>query len=193
MATASRTYQPISVNDPATWTEVGDSATLTFAGYSTDNGGCLEFTSAGAITNQPERGRHGDLSWESLFGIPVGSVVSDIQITNWKEASWTTPAITSRQVRLRFVDVSGVTICSAGELFDTGLGIPTSSGGTPVVMGAGTSRAVDASFQASATTVRLEVQLTATTTGALDLEQQLVEVTITYGSAPVGAVTDSFQ
>lgn len=188
MATASRTYGPANINDPATWAEVGDSATVT-VGFSADNGGSLEWTTASGVTTQRERVRHGTLSWESLFSIAASSTVTNIQVTGWNEADWNAN-ITTRTARMRFVDSGGTTVHSAGDLFDTGAGTPSNTAGSPIAKGAGTSRAVDAGSQPSATLVRLEIDLAVvTTTAALDWEAQQIAVTITYTPGASGLPT----
>jgi hypothetical protein len=166
--------------------DVGDSATLT-ASISGVDGNPLPSLAwaAGVITGVCERARKttGD-SWETLFSIPANSLVTDIQVTDWDELNWT--VITSRRARIRFVNDSFATVHSAGELFDV-TGTPTNATGAPVAKGVGTSRAVDAAFQASATSVRIEFELTATTISTLDLDQDNVDVSAIW--VPAGSVT----
>ena len=179
MATATLTIQPTSSSDPATWSEVGDSASVSWV-RGTDNSGCSEFTSAGSVTTQRERARFAATSWATLFGIPASATVNSIQITAWKEADWNA-SITTRTVRMRFVDSGSTTVHSAGDLIDTGAGVPTNTTGVPQNMAGGSVRAVDATYQSASTLVRLEIDLAVvTTTSVLDLEQSVIVISIDY-------------
>jgi hypothetical protein len=182
LPTATLTIQPTSSSDPAAWSEVGDSASVAWV-RGTDNSGCSEFTSAGSVTTQRERARFAATSWAALFGIASDATVNSAQITAWKEADWNISVIT-RTVRMRLVDSGNTTVHSAGDLIDTGAGVPTNTAGAPQNMGGGSVRAIDAAYQPASTPVRLEIDLAnVSTSSVLDLEQSVIVIVIDYTPA----------
>lgn len=187
MATASRTFAfPANAEGLV---EVGDNANLAIAWIAGDGNpaGSMEWTQTGGVTSS-ERTRLGVAeTWESVFGIPPNSLVTDIQCTGFDILSWANGGGTTNghRTRIRFVDASGNTVHSAGELQDVSETAVT--GGTPVPHGAGSVIAVDSGSQASNSIARLELQLNLTISGAptIDYEHDNIAITITYGPAVV--------
>lgn len=99
-------------------------------------------------------------TWET-WGVPAGATVTSLSFTlQRKQALDDNSSIT---IKARIVDSTGATVHSAGELISVSLG-----GGLDVswqTMGP-TARAVDAAFQASTTDVRLELEVTVTTSSS---------------------------
>lgn len=194
MATASRTW--VFAANAEGFTDVGDDANLGPSWSNTDGNpaGSLEWIkSALSLGAHSERARDTLEAWTAKFpGIPGGATITAVQVTDWDELSWNT-GYSARQVRFRIVDSTGATVHSAGELFDTGSGVAGNNIGTPVAKGAGTSRAVDASFQPAATQIRFEIQLnvTASGTGNVDFEQDNIAVTVTYALVPTFTTTQT--
>lgn len=183
MATASRTY--VFLSNAEGFADVGDDANWGAAWSASDGNplGSLEWIKGAlSLGAHSERARDTLQSWSAKFpGIPAGATITDVQVTGWDELSWNT-GYSARQVRFRIVDSTGTTVHSAGELFDTGSGVAANNVGTPSAKGAGTSRAVDASFQSAATQISFEIQVnvTASGTGNVDFEQDNIAVTVTY-------------
>lgn len=195
MATANFTYTFATATHPAAWTDVGDDAALDSIWSSTDGNpaGSREWTvSTPTTSSRSERARHAAMTWEALFGIPPGAIVTQIQGLSWDELSWGIHQST-RRVLMRFVDAGGTIVHSAGDLLDSGAGTPTNNTGVAQAKGGGTLRDIDSAYQASNTPVRLEIQLTVTDDGVSpDLEQDNIVIQITYATVqdPI-AIQDS--
>lgn len=181
MATASRTF--VFLANAEGLVEVGDNASLSVVFIAGDGNpaGSMEWLQTSGATSS-ERTRQTSQTWEDVFGIPAGSTVTDVQCTAFDTLSWANNAGTTNGHRttIRFVDGSGNTVHTAGELQD--VSETAGSGGVLVGHGAGTSRAVNAGSQPSNSIARLEIMLGLTLTGVpnIDYEHDNVAVTITY-------------
>jgi len=190
VATASKTWVFASNNEGLADQSISANITVAWSATDGNPAGSLEWTRSGgtgAITEKASKSA-GD-SWETLFGIPAGSTVTDVQVLGWDELSWSTTD--TRRVRFRIISTLDlITVHSAGDLFDTGSGTPSPNNGTPAAKGAGTSRAVDALYQPSSSAVSLEIEVNVTTSSTLDIEQDNIQVQITY--TPPGAASAPF-
>ena len=196
MATATKTASfPSTLQAWAsgpTFADVGDSSLLS-AVWSADGtpDGSLEWLESSGGANQSERMRTEAMSWETMFGISTGQTVTNIQITDWDMLVWDVSNITSLRLRMRVLSSDGSsTVHSAGELWDE-TNLPTDDNGVQHSRGAGTSRAIDAPYQASNTQVRLECQVDLVYSGSggilIDYEQTNIDYQITYSAGGIPA------
>lgn len=177
MATQARTWTFTA--DLEGLVDVGDSAIP----VNWDSGPkMLEFGSISVGTTLAERARGpvtAGKDWTVLFpGIPGGATITDAQCTAWTYQRFA--ADKAWRIRMRIVDSAGASVHSAGELVD--FSGATGNDASPVVNGAGTSRAVDAAKQAAATIVALELafDFTGVLAGAEDIDFDDIAITITY-------------
>lgn len=190
MATVTKTF--VFASNAEGFTDAGVSARgFSYTGsQGSPSTGCVGFSSGENLT---EIGRTGaGNSWEALFGVPASSTVTDVQVTAWKRFIDLANFIsnnTAATLKMRVVNASNTTVHSAGELISE-----TFSTTSPWTAGsAGTSRAVDASYQASTTNVKMEFESNGGSgnwddgdnSGTLDygVYVDTVEVTVTYASA----------
>lgn len=156
MATVVKTF--VFLSNAENLADVGDYA-MSFAWYASSGSpanGCVKFTAS--TFSETEKARTGaGVSWESLFGVPASSTVTAVQVTAWKygmgyDANWVFENI-APSLKMRVINASNTTVHSAGELVSMA---PTAD---PWASGAaGTSRAVDASYQDSTTAVKFEIE-----------------------------------
>jgi hypothetical protein len=181
MSTVDKTW--VFLADNESLADVGDSAISVVHDVGGNPGGSLEIT--GGATGTTERARRAATgeTWET-WGVSVGATVTSVQVVSidsriWNEGS---PARTGT-LSVRVVNSSATTVHSAGDVYTRSLA-GASDGAW--VNAAGTSRAVDASYQASATDVRLEVQLTISGVAAgydLGVDNIQLRITFTAGGA----------
>ena len=200
MATAVKTW--VFASDAEGLVDAGNSASLGFAYEGSDgNGaGCVKFTqsmqNAGDQTEYARRAATGE-TWED-WGVPAGATVTQVQITGWDERLVSNNKLSNHSLDVRVINSGGTTVHSAGDLLGVSLGTGTDS--TWQSGGAGTQRAVDASYQASDTDVRLMLiyQCDINTGAGSDVDQRFdnIELTIvytaggtTYYESVAGAVT----
>lgn len=180
-----------------TWSFAADNESLADAGVSAisvvhdsggNPGGSLEFTGAASGTTETARKVSTADTWET-WGVSSGATVDSVQIISFDSRIWNegAPGRTGT-LTMRIVNSSATTVHSAGDIASRSLA--AAADGAWVSSGAGTSRAVDASYQASTTSVRLEVQLTisgASTGYDLGVDNILLRITYTAGGG--GGVT----
>ena len=196
MATAVVTWSAWDTTH--TWenlADAGNSASVTYARDATDV--AAKFTQATKSVTQTEFGRKsgaGD-SWASIFGIPAGSTVTQVQVTAWTKKLVANTKLTSHTVTIGLIDDSGARVTAADSISAVSLGTTTDA--SYVAQSAGATVAVNAGSQASATAIRLSLEYTVVTGasgGAASVDQRFdgVEVTITY-TPPVNAGSEVFQ
>lgn len=184
MATA--TWTLVFAADAESLADQGVSANLAFAyngGEGSPSTGCVGFvTTTDSLTGEVERGRKtatGD-TWESKFGIAAGSIVTAAQITAMKEKV-AVDLGSDAATKIRIVNSSAATVHSAGELYSASY--PAGSNDISFNSKSGSSRAVDSSYQASNTDIRLELEATVNTGAgptSINLRYDTIEITITY-------------
>lgn len=202
MATASKTW--VFLANAEGLADVGLDANLAFAWIAGDGNpaGSVEWLQTVGTAGDEKARKPTTDSWETLFGVPAGATVTDVQVTAWDSITWAVLNVAANglRTRIRIVDSTGATVHSAGDLAD--VSEKPAIGGVVTGHGAGTSRAVDSAFQASTTGVRLEIQLTVTAAAGMnvDYEHDNVAITVTYTTgapavdAPAdGVVTAAFE
>lgn len=192
MATATKTYVFAADAENLALS----SGTLLLPGWTGADGnppGSLEWQQSSGTTGDSTARTTTTPTWETLFGIPSGSTITDVQVTGWDSLTWARANVTALRTRMRILNASSPfqSVHSAGDILDVSEA-PT-AGGTLTGHGAGTSQAVDSAFQASNTPIKFEIQLTLTATGTInvDYEHDNVAIVATYttgGGQPVTAV-----
>lgn len=183
MATVDKTW--VFASDNEGLADVGDSAWTINHDTAGNPGGSLEYgadTLSGTVTERARRATTGE-TWET-WGVPAGSTVTDVQVISFDSRDWQGGSgTTSFTVKARVVNSSAATVHSAGDLYNAAVNATNVWSAN----GAGTSRAVDASYQASTTDVRLEVEVTvvksASSVTDLGLDNILLRITYTAGGA----------
>lgn len=166
----------------------GNNANLAFAYMGGDGNpsGCVRFTSTthASQTEFARKSSTGD-TWQT-WGVPAGNIVTAVQITSWYKKLAANTRLVSHTFKARIINDSGTTVHSAGLIIDaTPNASPTD--GTWQSQGAGTSRAVDATYQSDTTGVRLELEYAISTLSAgvsIDWRIDQIELTMTYETAP---------
>jgi hypothetical protein len=172
--------------------DTGNHANIAFAYDGADGSpasGSVKFTcTTNSLTAAVERARRAATgqTWET-WGVPAGATVTGLQITSYRKKR-SLDINSDATVKFRVVNSSAATVHSAGELESEAIG-----GGTTDISWqtdvASPSRAVDASYQASTTDVRMEIEVTLNTGGttSISLAYDTIELTITYSAGvPVG-------
>lgn len=179
MSTVDKTW--VFLADNESLADVGDSAISLAHDAAGNPGGSLEFLGAATgVTERARRAATGE-TWET-WGVSVGATVTSVQVISWDKRRWDGNAATCTMT-MRIVGSGGSTVHSAGDIVNSALG--SGVDGAWSSQGAGTSRAVDAGSQPSATDVRLEVQATisAATAGFdLGIDNILLRITFTAGA-----------
>lgn len=189
MASATRIWE--FTGDAEGLADSGNSAEILFAHEPTDGviggsvpAGCVKFT-ATSLVSQVERAIKpvGD-TWESLFGIPAGSTIIDVQLVGYY-SRLVTYGGGLYTLRIRIVDSDGVSVHAAGDLINTAIS-NAPHGWT--LNSAGALRGVNAAAQASNTPVRLQLEFQATSaTGPEDFRLDKITIAVTYITGSSGA------
>jgi hypothetical protein len=187
MPTVAKTF--VFAADAEGLADQGNSATITFAWQTGDSqsgsGGCVKFTTTSKSTTSTEYAYKTATTdtWET-WGVPAGATVTSVQVSEWYERTVAVTKISSQAVSIRVVNSSNTTVHSAGDLiaaYDPGTG----ANATWQSATAGSVRAVDSSYQASTTSVRLRIDQTIVTSGSssaasVDQRYDGITLTITY-------------
>jgi hypothetical protein len=161
-------------------TDRGTTGNLTFA-WATD--AAVKFTTTKKNLSAVVEGGWGaatGVTWET-WGVPAGATVTAVQCTAWKKKVVTNTYLTSHSATIQVLSTT-TTTHSAGNLISTGAW-STSTDASYQDGAAGSSRAVDATYQPSTTVVRLDIEYTVTTgssTSAIDTRFDTIQLTITY-------------
>jgi hypothetical protein len=188
MATVTKTW--VFASNVEGLVEVGDMAGTNFSYNATDgspSNGSIVF--GGIDSGNKERARTGTgVTWET-WGVPSSSVVQSVQVTSWM-AKGLGGGSTNGVTRMRIVNSSNTTVHSAGDLVDKTHKVTAWTTYTD-----GASRAVDASYQASTTAVKMELEVNPCMyydfgKGDFGYQTRLdtIELTITYTAASSGIV-----
>lgn len=178
MATVDKTW--VFVSDNEGLADVAVSAWTINHDTGGNPGGSLEFGANTLNGTQQEKARRATTgqTWET-WGVPASSTVTDVQIISWDYNMWSTTQVTSSTFLMRILNSSGTTVHTAGDIMSKALTI--ASAGVWQAGGSGTSRAVDASYQASTTDVRLEVDgtivMAANNTADIGVDNILLRIT----------------
>lgn len=182
MATAVKTWVFLTTLEG--FVEVGDVVgdNIFISGSGSPAASCMLFTG----NTTAERARTGTgVTWEN-WGVPAGNVVTSVQVTSWRLDSGTSYVVSNGNVKIRVLNSSNTTVHSAGDLVDK-----SSMPNAWTTYTDGISRAVDASYQASTTAVKMEVQCLPIAwddgvDGGYASFLDTIELTITYTAAGGG-------
>lgn len=192
---SSKTF--VFATDAEGLADAGNAASLVFAYVSADGNpsGSIGYTTTLESVTQTEFARRASTgqTWET-WGVPTGATVTSVVVAAWNEKTAGVTKLSSHSLKARIINSSGTTIHSAGDLLNATLSITSDTtwqSGT-----AGSSVAVDSSYQASTTDVRLELEYTVTTSGgggsaAVDQRFDNIRIDITYTPAPSGTTYDN--
>lgn len=181
MATASYTWQTWSGSTWEVLADAGNSANIIYAKDTTDV--AAKFTCTTKGTNQTEYGRKsgsGD-SYESIFSVPAGSVITAIQCTAWKYKRVAVSKLTSQNIVIKMIDDAAGTVATV--ISSTSLGTSTDS--TYQSGSAGTNQT--GLEIASNVNVRLSLELAmvvATSSGTASVDTRFDDVTIQVTYTP---------
>jgi hypothetical protein len=149
---------------------------------------CDFTTTTAGLSSAFEKWRGPSATWES-WGVPAGAVVTTVQITGFDTQCYARAGVTANPtIKMRLVDATtGTTVHAAGELQSASLAETVDAAWHART--AGTARTVDSGKQASTTAVKLELELTITTSSSVnsDFGFDNVALLITYAAASSGS------
>ena len=199
MATATFTWAAWDTTNA--WQNLADCA-QSAAVYARDAEGSAKFTFATKNTTVSEFGRKGGAaaagdSWQSIFGIAAGQVITQVRVSAWKTKMVANTKLSSHTLTVKIVDDSGNTVTDANLL--NAVALRNAAGESSFTSEtAGSNVNVLSASQAGATSVRLSLEYSVTTSGggsacSCDTRFDDVTIEITYQAAPSFAVAGAWS